>query len=1448
MSKPAKILSLVLWLLLCGPLLAAFSLTTATDFYTVDTNAGLVFKVRRTDNGSSTQSAGDLASMVYNGVEYQNTSRGSQLNSGFDFLYNGVSAVTVDAVVVNTDYIKVTVVAGNLTHYYMARNGFPQIYMATYFTTEPDTLGLCRYIVRIPSALLPNGPVPSDIRNNTGAIESADIFGMADGTTRSKHYSNMRLKDWSYIGATGTNVGMWMLRSNHEGDSGGPFYRSLLMQTGTDQEITYIINYGEAQTEAFRTHILNGPYVLSFTNGAAPTGPDTSWVANMGLTGFVGTAGRGGVSATGITGRDTTYPFTVGFANTTAQYWTDAAAGSGAFSKTDMLPGTYTMKVYKNELAVYTADVTVTAGANTALGSLAIAADPSATVPLWRIGNWDGTPNEFLNGDKVTTMHPSDVRITPTGTTTGWNPGVYVIGSSVPATGMPCYQWKDVNGTQAIQFQLTAGQLVASTVRIGLTCAFEGARPKISVNSYNSANPTPSSQPDTRTLTVGTYRGNNVTYSFAVPGSAFVAGTNTLWVTPISGSGATGYLSAGYSIDSIDLYQGTAQTLPLPAAPTGLSANAAGSAVSLSWSAASGATGYTVQRATVSGGPYVTVASGIGTTSYTDTGLTIGTTYYYVVRGSNSSGSGPNSAEASATAGGLVAWYTFDGNAQDVSGNANHGAASAVTYPIDGNAAQTGLFNGTSSHVVIPRSIQDDFTVALWMKATGTGGTGTQWWSGDGMVDGEVNGSAADWGLSLLNGKVAFGIGATDITFASTSNVNDGQWHHVAATRKSTGGAIQIYVDGSLQTSGTGPAGTRTAPPSLRIGSLQTGAAASFFNGGLDGVRLYNKVLTATEIAAISSAGLQTPAAPTGLVATPVGASQVNLTWTASPTAVSYTVKRATVSGGPYTMIASGLTAINFSDPAVTAFTHYHYVVSATNANGEGANSAEASATPLPPPPLVHLRFDENSGTVASNSSGVNWNGTLVNGPSWATGMINNAVALDGNNDHVTLPAGVVSSLNDFTMAVWVKWTGSTDWQRAIDFGTGTTNYLFFSPRAGSGTARFAIRTPAVPEQVIDGPPLTGIGGWTHVAITLSGTTGTLYINGVSVGTNAAMTLKPSSLGGTTNNYLGKSQFVADANLNGSLDEFQIHSRALSPAEIAALAAPPPAPAGVTASPGNAQVALTWNAVAGATGYNVKRATVSGGPYTTLISNFVAAAYTDAAVTNGTTYYYAITTAATAAESARSADVSATPVAPPPAPASLTATGGNAQVALSWNATAGAASYTVKRSLTSGSGYATLTTVAATGYTDTGLTNGTPYHYVVSASNAGGTSADSTQASATPLSAIQAWRLANFGSYDNTGDAADNADPDGDGTLNETEFRLGLDPKHGSSAFKASGAHTPAGFVLTWPSAAGLTFEIRRGSAPGAIGELIGSVTGIGTFTDTTPPPGAAFYRIVLLP
>jgi fibronectin type 3 domain-containing protein len=181
----------------------------------------------------------------------------------------------------------------------------------------------------------------------------------------------------------------------------------------------------------------------------------------------------------------------------------------------------------------------------------------------------------------------------------------------------------------------------------------------------------------------------------------------------------------------------------------------------------------------------------------------------------------------------------------------------------------------------------------------------------------------------------------------------------------------------------------------------------------------------------------------------------------------------------------------------------------------------------------------------------------------------------------------------------------------------------------------------------------------------------------------------------------------------------------------------PAAPTGPTAMTANAQVNLTWNASSTATGYYVKRSTISGTEVQ--IAAVSTTSYSDNNVTNGTKYYYVVSAYNSYGSSANSAEVNATPVAPPPpsAPAGLVATAGNAQVMLTWTASTGATSYNVKRSTTNGSGYQTVGSPTTTSFTNTGLTNGTTYYYVVTAVDSAGESGPSSQARATPAAPTQ---------------------------------------------------------------------------------------------------------------
>lgn len=145
--------------------------------------------------------------------------------------------------------------------------------------------------------------------------------------------------------------------------------------------------------------------------------------------------------------------------------------------------------------------------------------------------------------------------------------------------------------------------------------------------------------------------------------------------------------------------------------------------------------------------------------------------------------------------------------------------------------------------------------------------------------------------------------------------------------------------------------------------------------------------------------GSAPPAAPTNLVASP-GNAQVQLTWTASSGATSYNVKRATVSGGPFTLAGTSTTT-SFTDTGLTNGTTFFYVVSAVNANGESANSAQVSATPSAGTANFTLSAAPNTLTVNQGASGTS---TI----SIARTNFTGAVTLSATG----LPSGVTASFN----------------------------------------------------------------------------------------------------------------------------------------------------------------------------------------------------------------------------------------------------------------------------------------------------------------------------------------------------------------------------------------------------------------------------------------------------
>lgn len=216
--------------------------------------------------------------------------------------------------------------------------------------------------------------------------------------------------------------------------------------------------------------------------------------------------------------------------------------------------------------------------------------------------------------------------------------------------------------------------------------------------------------------------------------------------------------------------------------------------------------------------------------------------------------------------------------------------------------------------------------------------------------------------------------------------------------------------------------------------------------------------------------------------------------------------------------------------------------------------------------PFLRFGFDECEGNTARNSgSGGQKYDARINGGTveWVHGLQEGAARL-GNKGHFRLPDGVLAQVKDFTLSVWVYLNEQSANQTVCTFANGTDSYLILTTQRGNeenGVSLVMTKTLKSEDHAEKEERIAytrqkdklSADAWHHLAFTLKGSVGTLYVDGVKAEVKTDFTVNPSSLGNTTDNYIGRPTWP-DPYLNGMIDDFRLYDCALTDQQVYGLA------------------------------------------------------------------------------------------------------------------------------------------------------------------------------------------------------------------------------------------------------------------------------------------------------
>lgn len=314
---------------------------------------------------------------------------------------------------------------------------------------------------------------------------------------------------------------------------------------------------------------------------------------------------------------------------------------------------------------------------------------------------------------------------------------------------------------------------------------------------------------------------------------------------------------------------GTVTVVPL--APTNLTGTVVSTTqINLSWTDnATNEDGYKIERKTAGGNYAVVGSTASNMTTFNDLGLTPNTSYTYRVYAYNSAGNSiqysnevtisTQDSIPSWLTNGLVGYWPFNGNANDESGNGNNGTINGATLTSDrfGNSNKAYSFDGISNYINIidNQSLHlSNFSISVWVNGNDFNGF-RQIFSKN--LSNSINESINLFinNLSIWNASAQVGgpsYYGTLLTSPTLFNTNE--WHHVIFAFSGINQTQNLYVDGNLVSNNIAQNTIQYDNESITIGAqLESSILNYFFSGSLDDIRIYNRALSASEVAYLAA-------------------------------------------------------------------------------------------------------------------------------------------------------------------------------------------------------------------------------------------------------------------------------------------------------------------------------------------------------------------------------------------------------------------------------------------------------------------------------------------------------------------------------------------------------------------------------------------------------------------